>query len=316
VQLLDAAKNQLNKFYNPKMYKAPERRELTEEERIYVANGGEDPRDAEEAAASQNSIAGTGVNVFVQLHARRGAPPPPPMAIKAYKKSDSSGPVALMDRLMNDMKLEMQEDDMEEKEAQKDYEELTKKSAEKRATDSKTIVEKEGQKAEAEERLSKDGHSKKAAAKELMALGEYIANLHSNCDFLVQNFDLRKEARANEIGSIQKAKAVLSGADYDALMQLGTHTVRVSAFLEKGEQRCVDDKRRTALLQSLKVLTLDVNQACVDMCRNMGQYPKCDCADFEPDLTPGVTTWDELYGIFDQLKDSGRAMLKKYHKTA
>jgi septal ring factor EnvC (AmiA/AmiB activator) len=32
VQLLGVAKNQLNKFYNPTLYKAPERRELTEEE--------------------------------------------------------------------------------------------------------------------------------------------------------------------------------------------------------------------------------------------------------------------------------------------
>merc|ERR1719155_51287 len=47
VQLVEAAKNKLNKFYNPTMYKAPERRELTEEERITVANGAVDPRDAE-----------------------------------------------------------------------------------------------------------------------------------------------------------------------------------------------------------------------------------------------------------------------------
>jgi len=317
--LLDAAKNQLNKFYNPKMYKAPQRRELTEEERIYVSSGGEDPRDAEEAAASANSIAGTGVNVFVQLHARRGAPPPPPMTIKAYKKSDSSGPVALMDRLMTDMKLEMQEDDMEEKQAQKDYEGLTKQSAEKRATDSKTIVEQESQQAEAETRLGKAHKSKKAAGKELMALGEFIGSLHADCDFLVQNFDLRREARDNEIGSIQKAKAVLSGADYDALMQLSVHTVRTpasGAFLQKEEQQCVDDKHRVALFQSLKVLMMDANQACVDMCKNLGSYPHCDCPDYEADLTPGVTTWDELYAIFDQLKDSGREMLKKYSKAA
>merc|ERR1719453_1177542 len=32
--LLDFAKNRLNKFYNPKLYKAPPKRELSEEERI------------------------------------------------------------------------------------------------------------------------------------------------------------------------------------------------------------------------------------------------------------------------------------------
>merc|ERR1719506_1501493 len=39
VQLIEAAKNKLNKFYNPTLYKAPERRELTEEERIAVSSG-------------------------------------------------------------------------------------------------------------------------------------------------------------------------------------------------------------------------------------------------------------------------------------
>merc|ERR1719335_2053874 len=85
----------------------------------------------------------------------RAAPPPPPMAIEAYKKQDTSGPVAMMDKFISDLKLEMQEDDMEEKTAQADYEELMQESAKKRATDAKTIVEKEGQKANAEERLAK-----------------------------------------------------------------------------------------------------------------------------------------------------------------
>ena len=37
MQLLEVAKNRLAKFYNPTTYKKPERRELTEEEQIYVA---------------------------------------------------------------------------------------------------------------------------------------------------------------------------------------------------------------------------------------------------------------------------------------
>merc|ERR1719161_2989399 len=34
VQLIEFAKNRMNKFYNPKLYKPPPKRELTEEERI------------------------------------------------------------------------------------------------------------------------------------------------------------------------------------------------------------------------------------------------------------------------------------------
>merc|ERR1719258_975342 len=149
VQLLEVAKNQLAKFYNPTTYKPPPQQELTEEERIYVANGGV------LTTAAPGGIAGTGIS-FVQLKARSDVPPPPPpMAVEAYKKSDSSGPVAMLDKLMNDLKLEMKEDDMEEETAQKDYEEVMAKSADKRAMMSKRTVEKEGELAATEERLAK-----------------------------------------------------------------------------------------------------------------------------------------------------------------
>merc|ERR1719316_2483500 len=218
VQLLDVAKNQLNKFYNPTLYKAPPAQELTEEERIYVANGGV------LTTAAPGGIAGTGIAALQELKVKArsdGPPPPPPMAIEAYKKSDSSGPVALLDRLMNDLKMEMKEDDMEEETAQKDYEELMAKSADKRAMMSKRIVEKEGELAETEERLAKAKKTDKAQKTDLMDLGEYVASLHSQCDWLLQNFDHRKEARSNEIEVIKKARAVLSGADFTALLQTG-----------------------------------------------------------------------------------------------
>merc|ERR1719253_2083111 len=85
VQLLGVAENRLNKFYNPAAYMPPQRRELTEEERIYVQSGGADPRDAEEAAAKKGTIAGTGIAV------RQAAPAPPPETME-YKKKDAGGP--------------------------------------------------------------------------------------------------------------------------------------------------------------------------------------------------------------------------------
>merc|ERR1719265_1814678 len=94
VQLIDVAKNKLNKFYNPTLYKAPERRELTEEERIAVNSGAPDPRDAEEAAAA--------ATVFAQVRAAsNAAPPPPPETFGAYKKKSgkSAGVIGLMDMM-------------------------------------------------------------------------------------------------------------------------------------------------------------------------------------------------------------------------
>merc|ERR1719420_1631404 len=57
--ILGIAKNRLNKFYNPKMYKAPPKRELTEAERITVNNGG-----TLAPTAAPGGIAGTGVTVL------------------------------------------------------------------------------------------------------------------------------------------------------------------------------------------------------------------------------------------------------------
>merc|ERR1719240_550585 len=74
-ELLAIAKNRLNKFYNPKLYKAPPKRVLSEEERITVNMGGELA-----ATAAPGGIAGTGVtSSFVQISAHRNiereAPP-------------------------------------------------------------------------------------------------------------------------------------------------------------------------------------------------------------------------------------------------
>merc|ERR1719262_806903 len=220
LQLLAVAENRLNKFYNPSVYKAPERRELTEEERIYVQSGGADPRDAEEAAAKEGTIAGTGITVFSQ---EAGAPPPPPETME-YKAKDAGGPTALIKKLAHDLEMDMQAAEIDEKQAQKDYEEMMQESAAKRAADSKAITEKDEQKAQAEGMLNDAKKEKKSAQAQIMALGEYMAQLHGSCDFLVQNFDVRREARSGEIDAITKAKAVLSGADYSL--------VQVNAFLK------------------------------------------------------------------------------------
>ena len=203
------------KIDSSRRYKEPERRELTEEERIYVNSGGADPRDAEEAAVAGTGIAGTGVTVFAQVAAKmRDAPPPPPETVDAYAKKDASGPTALIDKLKNDLEKDVQAAEFDEKEAQKDYEEFMGDSAKKRATDSKSITEKDSQKAELEGDLQAAKGAKETATKELMALDEYMAQLHGSCDFLIENYDIRKEARASEIDAMKKAKAVLSGADY------------------------------------------------------------------------------------------------------
>mmetsp|Transcript_14679 Transcript_14679/g.26004 ORF Transcript_14679/g.26004 Transcript_14679/m.26004 type:complete len:105 (+) Transcript_14679:2-316(+) len=91
-------------------------------------------------------------------------------------------------------------------------------SAEKRASDSKLLTEKEASKAELQTSLEGYKESKASGTKELMGLKAYESNLHGECDWLLKYYSVRAEARTGEIDSLKKAKAVLSGADY-SLMQ-------------------------------------------------------------------------------------------------
>merc|ERR1719258_170676 len=157
--LLGFAKNRLNKFYNPKLYKAPPKRELSEEEQITVSMGG-----TLAPTAAPGGIAGTGIGLA------QVAPPPPPEANLAYKKSgeESNGVIAMIDLLVADIDKENQTMEVDEKDAQKDYEEFMADAAAKRAADSKSITDKQALKADTESQLQTDEDTKKSKTTEAM----------------------------------------------------------------------------------------------------------------------------------------------------
>jgi len=200
--LIGLAKNRLNKFYNPKMYKAPPKRELSEEERIATNFAG--------AAFAQQS---------------RVAPPPPPETFGAYSKKgeESTGVIAMLDMMVADLDKEIQEIETEEKENQAEYEQFMKDSSAKRASDAKSVADKESAKADLESTLIKTNEEKAVKMKEAMATHEFLAEVHGDCDWLLSNFENRKSARAGEVDSLKKAKAVLSGADYALLQSAEVH---------------------------------------------------------------------------------------------
>merc|ERR1719410_426797 len=82
-ELLGIAKNRLNKFYNPKLYKPAAKRELSAEGRIFEDMGGKI------ATTTPGGIADTGVTVLAQA---RAAPGPAPETWEGgyEKKSEES----------------------------------------------------------------------------------------------------------------------------------------------------------------------------------------------------------------------------------
>jgi len=208
-ELLAYAKNRLNKFYNPGLYKEAPKKELSRQEKIASNFGGD-----EEVAS-----------MFVQVsrhsqHANRDAPPAPPGTWDAYSKKsqESAGVIGMIDLLVKDLDREMTEAETSEKEGQKQYEVTMSDAAKKRAADLKSLAAKERSKADFEEGKAADTDSMRVKSKELQATKMYEMQLHQECDWLMENFDLRKQAREEESDSLKQAKAVLAGADF-SLMQ-------------------------------------------------------------------------------------------------
>merc|ERR1719409_2551510 len=129
--------------------------------------------------------------VDVKQHKADPGPPPEANFNSGPKSEESNGVIAMMDGLVAELDKEMTEATAEEKDAQGDYEQFMSDSTDKRAEDSKTLLDKEGAKAEAETELENSKGAKKSAEKDLEAVVGMIRDLHADCDFILENFDLR-----------------------------------------------------------------------------------------------------------------------------
>merc|ERR1712085_162044 len=145
----------------------------------------------------------------------KAAPPPPPATAAAYKKKgeESNGVIAMMDLMVKDLDEEMTVSETENTNDQAQYEKTVAEAGDKRRQDSKSITDKEASKGDLQSLLEKSGTDKKSATKDLMGTEKYISSLHGECDWLLKYHEVRKEARADEIDALGKAKAVLNGAD-------------------------------------------------------------------------------------------------------
>merc|ERR1719198_2901092 len=116
--------------------------------------------------------------------------------------------------MVKELEGDIKDGEYEEKTSQSDYQKLMSESEATRAAKTKSITSKGVTKAETETKLGGLKESKTATDKDLELISGVIQDLHVSCDFLLQNFDLRKEARTNEVESLKNAKAILSGANF------------------------------------------------------------------------------------------------------
>jgi len=177
IELLRFAKNRLNKFYNPKLA-LPEK------------------------AASEESA-------DIAALQSRAAPP----KVEAYaKNSGSSGVLALLGRLIADLELQSAAATKDEELAQEDYEQSLAETNTKRVADSNLLTDLKTGMSDLDGSDLEQKGDKREQEKKLSVLVSYRASLHKDCDWLMQNFDTRKELRAQEVESLQRSMAALSGA--------------------------------------------------------------------------------------------------------
>merc|ERR1740138_38688 len=90
------------------------------------------------------------------------------------------------------------------------------------------------------------------------------------------------------------------------LLTFAMKSVAVLTLLAVASARLLDNAASKACAaDDLKHRTQLQNKlagVCVDMCKEVGAFPKCTCPDFvAPDSTPGVMTWPELLEHMDNL---------------
>jgi len=90
----------------------------------------------------------------------------------------------------------------------------TTSTAAKAAANAGRMTDMENQKAQAESDLADLKNTNADSEAALEAEVKRIAALHGECDFLIANYDYRKDARSKEEEGMKQAKAVLAGAGF------------------------------------------------------------------------------------------------------
>jgi len=153
---------------------------------------------------------------LVQIRAHRQIPAPPPKPSSAgYAKSAGAGGVmTLIQMIIEDARRTEQELSATEQKAQEAYGSFVQAATASIEADRKSIEQKTAEVAQAKGEKSETEGAQLANDQELKTLNDLLKAHHLECDYLLKYFDIRQQARQEEMDSIKDAKAILSGADF------------------------------------------------------------------------------------------------------
>jgi len=238
IRLVSKAITRLEKFYSPEKY-AKEKKAATD---AALAKAGlsmaqRKPQERVNTLLVQRkeaSLLPGGFDAFIQESAstsslakfrnavKSGVDPivlPDTPSGKA-EKQESGGVIALMTEFKNDLKMEMTESETSEKFNAKEYVRIMTEAQETRAGDVKSLNEKKSVKATLDEKLVTNKESLALTEKELHELELYLVQVHTECDFLMANFEARHEDRVDGETGLETAETIVTDGDVPSHNQI------------------------------------------------------------------------------------------------
>merc|ERR1719313_1766549 len=137
-----------------------------------------------------------------------------PAGFGEYKKSGGGGAMALIENVIADSAKVEKDAIQAEQDAQAAYEAFIKDTNEEIKVKQQGIVADEENMARDLVQEANDETDKRGTIADLLNLGSMNGALHEGCDFTLDNFEVRQEARDGEVEALKQAKAIFSGAGF------------------------------------------------------------------------------------------------------
>lgn len=214
IRLVTKAIKRLEKFYSPEKYakekKAAEEAALKKAGLAFMQKKHNEAQSIRHAESSL--LPGGFDDSFIQVRSRMRVAPVEMAETPGgtYKKSESGGVIGLMNEFVTELKVEMTEGETEEKFNSKEYTRFMGDAQETRATDTKSLNEKKATKATLDAKLVENKELLEATEEEVHNLELYSVELHTECDFLVRNFEVRHEGRVDEEVGLKSAETIVT----------------------------------------------------------------------------------------------------------
>jgi len=204
------------------------------EDQVELKRAGEDrekqAKDFQNTVADQRAtqkLLATALNVLQGFYTKKAKvalvqkqDPQAPQGFKPMDKNAAApGVMGMIEHIISDAKQMEAKAIRSEEDAQKAYKDFVDETNASIEAKGKNVVNKSEHKAKTEAELVETKKDKEAVVTEMEQLANSEAELHSSCDWLMNNFDIRQTARDEEIEALKQAKAILSGAKFEAFVQ-------------------------------------------------------------------------------------------------